>query len=59
VSGMTMPLFVVSSCGLGWMTTRSLRGRSFFVVGVAAARAVDFEARTGLAFVVVATDGSS
>src|SRR5664279_4395121 len=41
------------------MTTRSPSGRSFFVVGVAAAFAAGFEVRVGLALVAVATDGSS
>ena len=31
VSGRTMPLLVISSRGVGWMTTRSPSGRSFFV----------------------------
>ena len=36
VSGRTMPLLVISSAGVGWMTTRSPSGRSF-VVAVAVA----------------------
>ena len=54
VSGITMPLLVISSPGVGWMTTRSPSGRSFFVIDVATARLVDFEAWTGLALVAVA-----
>src|SRR6187399_3292224 len=37
VSGRTMPLLVISSRGVGWMTTRSPSGRS--LVAVAAANA--------------------
>ena len=54
-----MPLFVISSPGVGRTTTRSPSGRSFFVIDVTTAGAVDFEAWTGLALVAVATDGSS
>src|SRR5664280_1787996 len=41
------------------MTTRSLSGRSFFVVGIEAVFAAGFEGRVDLALVAVATDGSS
>src|SRR5258708_18859722 len=37
VSGRTMPLFVISSRGVGWITTRSPSGRSFVVEAVAVA----------------------
>jgi hypothetical protein len=39
-----MPLFVISSPGVGRTTTRSPSGRSFFVLGLTTACAVDFEA---------------
>ena len=54
VSGITMPLFVVSSPGMGRTTTRSPSGRSFLVDAIAAGRAVDFAAWTGLVLVAVA-----
>jgi hypothetical protein len=37
VSGRTMPLLVMSSRGVGWITTRSPSGRSFVVDAVAVA----------------------
>jgi hypothetical protein len=38
------------------MTTLSPSGRSLFVIGAAPARAADFEVRTGLPLVAVATE---
>ena len=54
-----MPLLVISSRALGWMTTRSPSGRSVFAIGVAAAGVVDFEPWTAWLRWRWPTDGSS